>query len=205
MNVSIHRKRWQAIAGRTVTGAAAGIGCLMLTAAPTAAQPGSIPGSGAIEAPNGLVNPREMPGRTEVPGFEFAPLTVIPGDEPQSLVDAAELESPTPPGGHDVSEPRVIPGVGHPFLPDLPTTLQSLLAGVPGVEFPFPADFPGSTPPASLRAAAPQTTSGLAVDGARSELGSQYAGGGAGPDAFGGAGLMRWSYGPAGGEAPRTS
>ncbi|MEV6429258.1 hypothetical protein [Nocardia sp. NPDC051463] len=196
MNISVHRKHWHAIAGWTVAGAAAGIGCLVL-AVPAAAQPVSTPGSGAIEVPNGLSIPREVPGRTAVPGFEFAPLTVIPGDEPQSLIDAAELESPTAPDADEVSEPRVIPGVGHSFLSDLPAAVQSLLAGVPGAEFLFLADVPGTTPPVSPRAAVPQTAGELAVAGGRCELGSQQAGGGAGS--------MQWSYGPAGRQAPRIS
>ncbi|WP_328406077.1 C40 family peptidase [Nocardia sp. NBC_00403] len=225
MKISVHRKRSHAAAGWTVATAAAGIGCLVLTAAPAAAQPVPIPGSGAIEVPNGISIPMdalggELPGRTEVPGFEFAPLTVIPGAEPQSVIDAAGLESLTSPSALGVDDPRVIravglrvipgvgpsviPGVGLPFLSDLPAAVQPLIAGVPGVEFPFLTDVPGSRPPALPRVATPRTIDELAVDLARSELESQHAGG-AGPDAFDCSGLAQWFYDRAGTAVHRTS
>ncbi|WP_406233076.1 C40 family peptidase [Nocardia sp. NBC_01009] len=217
MKISVHRKRSHAAAGWTVATAAAGIGCLVLTAASAAGQPIPILDSGAIEVPNGISIPMdalggELPGRTEIPGFEIAPLTFIPGAEPQSVIDAAGLESLTSPSALGVDDPRVIravglraiPGVGLPFLSGLPAAVQSLLAGVPGVEFPFLTDVPGSRPPALPRVAAPRTIDELAVDLARSELESQHAGG-AGPDAFDCSGLAQWFYDRAGTEVHRTS
>ncbi|MFQ6392246.1 hypothetical protein ACLMAJ_02205 [Nocardia sp. KC 131] len=137
---SVHRKRWIAVAGWTVTAAAAGIGYLVLTAAPAAAQPVSIPGVGLIEVPNGISIPSEnpgveLPGRTEVPEFEFAPLIGIPEDQAQILIRIPWGESPTAPGILDVSGPNVVPGVVLPLPSGLPDPVQSLLDAIPGADF----------------------------------------------------------------------
>jgi hypothetical protein len=129
---SVHRKRWIAVAGWTVAAAAAGIGYLVSTAAPAAAQPVSIPGVGLVEVPNGISIPSEipgveLPGRTDVPEFEFAPLIGLPEDQTQILLRVPWGGFSTAPGILDVSGPSEVPGVALPLPSGLPDTVQSLL------------------------------------------------------------------------------
>jgi hypothetical protein len=118
---SIHRKRWRVIAGWTVAATAAGVGYLLCTAAPAAAQPVSVPGM--VEVSNDLPIPArladfESPTSTDAPeavrpipagplGFEFAIPTDVPGIELPSLATLFGFRFPSPPG---------IPGVERPLL-----------------------------------------------------------------------------------------
>ncbi|WSV87368.1 C40 family peptidase [Nocardia sp. NBC_01009] len=92
-------------------------------------------------------------------------------------------------------------------------------ASIPGMELLFPNGFPridvpfltgllGMAPPAQTAPAVvkpPKTTGEVAVDAARTKLGSAYSYGAVGPGAFDCSGLVQWSYGQAGVDVPRTS
>nr|WP_245549237.1 C40 family peptidase [Nocardia exalbida] len=93
--------------------------------------------------------------------------------------------------------PTIIPAIEIP-----------LLGALPEIELPFLAEFPDIMPRAPTPPAAviPQKSAGeMAVDAARTKLGSDYSYGAVGPDSFDCSGLVQWSYEQAGVELPRTS
>ncbi|MGW4329634.1 C40 family peptidase [Nocardia sp. NPDC004573] len=93
--------------------------------------------------------------------------------------------------------PTIVPAI------DIP-----LLGLLPEIELPFLGDIPqimprAPTPPAAV---IPQKSAGeMAVDAARTKIGSDYSYGAVGPDTFDCSGLVQWSYEQAGVELPRTS
>jgi hypothetical protein len=135
---SVHRKPWQAATGWTVT-AAAGVGYLLCTAAPAAAQPISVPGMGMVEVPNDLPIPAGLAGiELPTPAGVSAAVRPIPARltdfESPTSTDAPEAVRPIPAGPlrFEFAPPTGVPGIG---LPSLATLL--------GFEFPSPPGIPG--------------------------------------------------------------
>ncbi|WP_416382542.1 C40 family peptidase [Nocardia beijingensis] len=123
-----------------------------------------------------------------VPQIEIAPATLGPAIEFPISVAVPVIELPVP---------TIVPAI------DIP-----LLGLLPEIELPFLGDIPqimprAPTPPAAV---IPQKTAGeMAVDAARTKIGSDYSYGAVGPDTFDCSGLVQWSYEQAGVELPRTS
>ncbi|MEU7630027.1 C40 family peptidase [Nocardia sp. NPDC049220] len=78
---------------------------------------------------------------------------------------------------------------------------------LPRIELPFRTGIPeiDRSAPSAPAATPHKSTGEVAVEAARSKLGSDYVFGSAGPDAFDCSGLVQWSYDQAGVEVPRTS
>jgi hypothetical protein len=104
--------------------------------------------------------------------------------------------------------------IGAFFLPAAPASAQPVTITGIGTfdvpnEIPIPPNIPDiqlGNPPAPLPFMAPQKTHGeVALDAAKTKLGSPYVYGAAGPNAFDCSGLVKWAYQQAGIEVPRTS
>ncbi|MEV6427985.1 C40 family peptidase [Nocardia sp. NPDC051463] len=112
----------------------------------------------------------------------------VPGIELPASAAVPAIEFPAP---------ATVPVIELPFLRDFPRIELPFLAGLPGIKPPAPAA------PAVV---APQKTRGeVAIDAARSKLGSAYNYGAVGPDSFDCSGLVQWSYEQADVDVPRTS
>ncbi|WP_051024490.1 MULTISPECIES: C40 family peptidase [Nocardia] len=110
-------------------------------------------------------------------------------------VGAATLSVLLLPATTAAAAPVTVPGVGTVDVPD-----QVLGAVPPGIQIPG-IQIPGVPAPF-----APQQTVGQrAADAALSKVGAPYSYGAAGPNAFDCSGLVKWAYGQAGREVPRTS
>ncbi len=203
----------RAVLWALATGAAALIGVLC-NAGEASAQPVTIPGVGTFEISgdiplpgspekllrnNAILPVDESPvaaGFSEfeniaaapVPRMEIAPATLGPAIESPVSVHIPVIELPMP---------TIVPAI------ELP-----LIGVLPEIEIPFLGDIPqimprAPTPPAAV---IPQRSAGeMAVDAARTKIGSEYSYGAVGPDSFDCSGLVQWSYEQAGVELPRTS
>lgn len=194
----------RAVLWALATGAAALIGVLC-NAGEASAQPVTIPGVGTFEISDDI----PLPGSPEkllrnnailavdgienvaaapVPQIQIAPATVGPAIESPFSVDIPVLELPMP---------TIVPAIEIP-----------LIGVLPEIEIPFLGDIPqimprAPTPPAAV---IPQKSAGeMAVDAAKTKIGSEYSYGAVGPDSFDCSGLVQWSYEQAGVELPRTS
>ncbi|MGW4771314.1 NlpC/P60 family protein [Nocardia sp. NPDC004278] len=157
--------------------------------------------------------PLTVPGAERaptVPGIEAAAPIVIPGTATsapltppgaeRSTPSAAQgTDRPVPLGipGVELSIPATVPGTGIPLPVDVIRNELALLTGVLGIKPPAPAPAPAVAPP--------RTHGAIAVDAARTKVGTEYSMGATGPDAFDCSGLVQWSYGQAGVKVPRTS
>ncbi len=203
----------RAVLWTLATGAAALIGVLC-NAGEASAQPVTIPGVGTFEISddiplpgppetlfrnNAILPVTESPvtagiqeirdsADASVPQIEIAPATLGPAIESPFSVHVPVIELPMP---------TIVPGIEIP-----------LIGVLPEIELPFLGDLPqilprAPTPPAAV---IPQKTAGeMAVDAARTKLGSDYSYGAVGPDSFDCSGLVQWSYEQVGVELPRTS
>lgn len=109
--------------------------------------------------------------------------------EIRMVAEAEDLTVEELPAPEEVADP---PELAAQFPDDNPENIAPApwLAGIP---------FPGNVP------ASPRSAGEIALDAARSKLGSDYVFGETGPDAFDCSGLVQWSYQQAGVELPRTS
>ncbi|MFD8244068.1 C40 family peptidase [Nocardia sp. NPDC059691] len=194
----------RAVLWALATGAAAFIGVLC-NAGEASAQPVTIPGVGTFEISdyiplnNAILPVTDSPvtagfsdieniASTPVPQIEIAPATLGPAIESPVSVKIPVIELPLPTTVPAIEIPLigVLPEIEIPFLDDLPQIMPR-----------------APTPPAAV---IPQRTAGeMAVDAARTKLGSDYSYGAVGPDSFDCSGLVQWSYEQAGVELPRTS
>jgi hypothetical protein len=194
-------------------GAAALLG-MLFNAAEASAQPVTIPGIGTFEvsdeiplpdAPeklfrnNAILPVTEAPVTAGIPEIEVAAATPVSHIEIAPATLGPAVESPVS---------VVVPAIELPVPTIIPAIEIPLLGALPEIELPFLAEFPdimprAPTPPAAVL---PQKSPGeMAVDAARTKLGSDYSYGAVGPDSFDCSGLVQWSYEQAGVELPRTS
>lgn len=188
--------------------------------APVAVPPTELSMSPAVTGANfsaplgvfmfGRPSPLAVPGAERaptVPGIETAVIPETansaplapPGAERSAPSAAQSPDRPVPLGipGVELSIPATVPGTGIPLPTDVIRNQLALLTGVLGLEPPTPTPAPAVSPP--------RTHGAIAVDAARTKVGTEYSMGATGPDAFDCSGLVQWSYGQAGVKVPRTS
>jgi hypothetical protein len=194
-------------------GAAALLG-MLFNAAEASAQPVTIPGIGIFEVSDEIPlpdAPENLFRNNAILPVTEAPVTAgIPEIEAAAATPVSHIEIAPATLGPAVESPVsvVVPAIELPVPTIIPAIEIPLLGALPEIELPFLAEFPdimprAPTPPATV---IPQKSAGeMAVDAARTKLGSDYSYGAVGPDSFDCSGLVQWSYEQAGVELPRTS
>ncbi|MFG3616338.1 C40 family peptidase [Nocardia sp. NPDC047654] len=194
-------------------GAAALLG-MLFNAAEASAQPVTIPGIGTFEVSDEVPlpdAPEKLFRNNAILPVTEAPVTAgIPEIETAAATPVSHIEIAPATLGPAVEFPVsvVVPAIELPVPTIIPAIEIPLLGALPEIELPFLAEFPDIMPRAPTPPAAviPQKSAGeMAVDAARTKLGSDYSYGAVGPDSFDCSGLVQWSYEQAGVELPRTS